>query len=343
MPIADFDAPKLLGSFDYSQVENIEYLQAQRGSDLQIVGDRLYVRVKADQSATELHWYAFDIADKSAPQALGQFSVNLTSSDYPTTTYIDGDYLYLHSEALTIVDISNIDDPKTLFSANLASMADDAFDESRWWPASAIYQDTLYLASYTKLLVIDISDKAAPDVVDYVASFPDENMQFEITTLQVYKNYLFVTNAGGYNSSEVLIYDIAAPEVPKLLSQVEATGFYSSVSISDGWLYLTTSEARPSDSIHDVYYPSYVRAYDIADISAPKFIHRYESVGKAGTLLSNKRGVLTSNGGAFSHPSSIKASAPRLGELTDIGTIQDIVIDKDIAYVATSEKRTCNT
>ncbi|REE99338.1 LVIVD repeat-containing protein [Thermomonospora umbrina] len=123
--------------------------------------------------------------------------------------------------------------------------------------------------------------------------------------------YAFAGNYDGF-----VVYDIARPARPKIVSQVSCPGSQNDVSIAGNLLFLSTDAPRTDDScqsapgkVADASSWEGIKIFDISDVRNPRYVKAIESEcgSHTHTLMPGKRGE------TFLYVSSYLPSVPSTG------------------------------
>ncbi|OGC92833.1 MAG: hypothetical protein A2W25_01230 [candidate division Zixibacteria bacterium RBG_16_53_22] len=204
------------------------------------------------------------VSDPSAPYQVGQFTAQSHLSDIA----ISGNYAYLATHILDIVDISDQANPVLL-----GHFTRGPFGGHCW---SVVVRDTLAFAVtsfedpyYDELEIIDISDPAAPVLV----ASTDPYWSSSFSDICLNGDYAFVADY----PNGLRIFDISDPASPELVTTYTGYGGLSTVSISGIYAYVGQDE---------------VGILDISNPAIPVPVDNYDTPG-------NPMGIALSGGHIF--------------------------------------------
>ncbi len=242
----------------------------------------------------------FDVADPASPEELELFVPESTGN---RDIQIIGEYAFLVSNGLRVIDISN---PVELIEVGLfeiEQMINTVTYENGYAYLGATLPD--------RLIVIDISD---PENLSEASSC---NLPRTPTAIAVEDNRLCI-GIGEHNRSDydLLVFDVSDPAEPLLQSELNSIGKPVSAEI-DGDLAILTIDYQGLET------------FDISDIRNPVKTHIFRTPGKARKIIA-ENGIAFINdytnfgiydygealGGEFAHPEiSVSPNTLDFGEV----------------------------
>jgi len=243
--------------------------------------------------------YVLDISDPRSPKVIGSMSYSGISDAF----LYEG---HLFIGCLGNVLILNLDDPGSPTEIASVTLSE--------YPYNIIVKnDILYVASYSFVTLIDISDVENPTKIGELTI---ENGDF--SKIEAYGNYVYVTSH--YNS--IFIVDFSNPQDPKVIGNIRSFEFITDLYVKDDYLYVSDWNVG-------------VDIFDISDAGSPEVLDKI-SVETPRSVFSNDHYLYVSNAsnGVYIFDVLDPVSPKVIGtvDLPDRGF--KVVVQDNYAYIA---------